>query len=149
LRALLKYWLPLLVWMSVIFTASSDRLSFEHSSRLIAPLVHWLLPNLSGESVRAVVMFGRKCAHLTEYAVLALLLWRVVPKPSGSGSPSWRWSAAGLALTLAALYAATDEIHQTFVPSREGSAWDVLADTTGAALGLLCLWAIGRLRKRW
>jgi len=27
--------------------------------------------------------------------------------------------------------------------------WDVLLDTTGAAIGLLCLWAVGRLRKRW
>ena len=54
-----------------------------------------------------------------------------------------------LALALAALYAASDEIHQTFVPSRQGSVWDVLLDTAGAAFGLLCLWTIGRLRKRW
>jgi VanZ family protein len=149
LRSLVRYWLPLLVWMSVIFTASSDRMSFEHSSRLVAPLMHWLLPNLSDDSVRAVVMFVRKCAHLTEYAVLALLLWRVLHRPPGPTTPAWRWSTAGLALGLTALYAATDEIHQTFVPSRQGSVWDVLVDTFGAAIGLLCLWAIGRVRKRW
>ena len=64
-------------------------------------------------------------------------------------TPPWRWSKAGLVLALVALYAASDEIHQAFVPSREASAWDVLLDTTGAAFGLLCLWAAGRLRKRW
>ena len=135
--------------MTVIFTASSDRMSFEHSSRLVAPLVHWLFPHLSDETVRAVVMFVRKCAHLTEYAVLALLLWRLLHQPSGPAGPSWQWSQAGLALSLAALYAASDEIHQAFVPSRQGSFWDVLLDSGGAALGLLCLWALGRWRKRW
>jgi VanZ family protein len=148
-RSLVKYWLPLLVWMLVIFSASSDRMSFQHSSRIIGPFVHWLLPHLSGEAVHAIVMFARKCAHLIEYAVLALLLWRALHKPSRLGVPSWRWSEAGLALGLTALYSASDEIHQTFVPSRQGSVWDVLVDTAGAAFGLLCLWAVGRLRKRW
>src|ERR1035437_5873862 len=149
LRSLLKYWSPLLVWMLVIFSASGDGMSFQHSSRIIGPFVRWLFPHLSDEAVHATVVFARKCAHLTEYAVLALLLWRVLRRPAEPKVPSWRWSHAGLALALAALYAATDEIHQTFVPSRQGSVWDVLLDTTGAALGLLCLWAVGRWRKRW
>jgi VanZ family protein len=149
LRVLIKYWLPLLFWMSVIFSASSDQFSFQHSSRLIGPLVRWLFPHLSDEAVHAIVMFARKCAHLTEYAVLALLIWRALRKPLNPNATSWRWPEAGLALTLAALYAASDEIHQAFVPSRQASVWDVLLDTAGAAIGLLCLWAIGRLRKRW
>ena len=124
-------------------------MSFQHSSRIIEPLVHWLLPQLSDEAVHALVVFVRKCAHLTEYAVLALLLWRALRKPSAQGRAPWRWSVAGLALALAALYAASDEIHQAFVPSREASVLDVLLDTTGAAIGLVCLWGIGRLRKRW
>ena len=148
-RSLVRYWLPLLVWMLVIFSASSDRMSFEHSSRIIGPFVHWLLPHLSYEAVRAFVMFARKCAHLTEYAVLALLIWRTLRKPAEPNASSWGWPRAGMALALAALYAASDEIHQAFVPSRQGSVWDVLLDTSGAALALLCLWAVGRLRKRW
>ena len=135
--------------MLVIFLASSDRMSFEHSSRIIGPFVHWLLPHLSDAAVRGCVMFARKCAHLTEYAVLALLIWRTLRKPPAPNAPAWRWSHAGLALALAALYAASDEIHQTFVPSREGSVWDVMLDAAGAAFGLLCLWAVGRWRKRW
>ena len=93
--------------------------------------------------------FVRKCAHLAEYAVLALLLWRALRKPPEPDAPPWRWSEAGLVLALVALYAASDEFHQTFVPSRQGCVRDVLLDTAGGAFGLLCLWAAGRLRKRW
>ena len=149
LRLRLWYWLPVLVWMSVIFSASGDRMSFEHTAGIIGPFVHWLFPQLSDDAVHAVVFTVRKCAHLTEYAVLACLLWRALRKSPGPNARSWQWSEAGLVLVLAALYAASDEIHQTFVPSRQGSVGDVLLDTIGAAIGLLCLWAIGRLRKRW
>ena len=135
--------------MGVIFSASSDRLSSQHSSRIIGPIVRWLFPHLSEEAVHALVMIVRKCAHLAEYAVLALLLWRALRKRPELNAPSWRWSEAGLALALVALYAASDEIHQAFVPSRQGGVRDVLLDTAGAALALLGLWVVGRLRKRW
>jgi len=143
------YWLPVLIWMGMIFSASSDSGSFQHSSRIIAPLVHWLLPHLSDQAVHHVVVFVRKCAHLSEYAVLALLLWRALRQNSVPGTTGWCWPKAGLILAVVALYAASDEIHQAFVPSREGSVRDVLLDTTGAAFGLFCLWGIGKLRKRW
>jgi len=149
LRSLTRYWLPVLVWMWVIFAASSDRQSFQHSSRFVEPFVRWLFPHLSDDAVHAFVMLVRKCAHLTEYAVLALLLWRALPKPPEPNAHSWRWSEVGLVLGLVALYAASDEIHQAFVPSRQGCVTDVLLDTTGAALALLCLWAVGRWRKHW
>src|ERR1017187_1838480 len=148
LRSLIRYWLPVLVWMWIIFSASGDQMSFQHSSRIIGPFVRWLLPNLSDEVIHAIVVFVRKCAHLTEYAVLALLLWRALRKPPGPGAPRWRWSEAGLALTLVALYAASDEFHQPFVPSREGSVSDARLATAGGALPLLCLGAAGRWRKR-
>jgi len=147
-RSFLRFWLPVLVWMAVIFTASSDRMSFLHSSRFIGPLVKWLFPHLSEVAFHGVVVGVRKCAHLAEYTVLALLLWRALHKPAQPGRPSWRWSEAGLILALVALYAASDEIHQAFVPSREGAVLDVLLDTTGAALALLALWCRSRLRRR-
>jgi VanZ family protein len=146
---LLGRWLPVLVWMCLIFTASGDRMSFPRSSRIIAPLVRWLFPHLPDEAVHGIVVGVRKCAHLTEYALLALLLWRALRKPPAPGAPPWQWSRAGWALALVALYAATDEFHQTFVPSRGGSVWDVLLDTLGGVGGLLVVWGIGRLRKRW
>ena len=147
IRSFVKYWLPVLVWMGIIFSASSDSGSFQHSSRIIAPLIRWLFPHVSDEGVHTVVVFVRKCAHLAEYAVLALLVWRALRKESARENTPWRWSKAALVLALVALYAASDEFHQAFVPSREASIWDVLLDTTGAAFGLLCLWGVGRLRK--
>jgi VanZ family protein len=148
LWSLIRYWLPVLVWMWVIFSASGDQSSFQRSSRIIGPFVRWIFPHLSDNAVQAIVVIVRKCAHLTEYAVLALLLWRGLRKPAKPNAAPWRWSEAGLALALVALYAASDEIHQTLVPSRQGCVTDVLLDTTGAALGLLSLWAVFSCRRK-
>lgn len=63
-----------------------------------------------------------KLAHLVEYALLGFLLGRATERPG------WAWA-------LAALYGASDEFHQGFVPGREVSLWDWLADAAGAGLG--------------
>jgi VanZ family protein len=148
-RAIIKYWLPVLVWMVIIFSASSDSMSFQHSSRILAPIIHWLLPQLTEETISSIVFFLRKCAHLTEYAVLALLLWRALRKPVRHDPRPWRWADARLALFIVAMYAASDEFHQLFVPHREGRVGDVIIDTCGGIAGLLLLWAIGRLSRQW
>ena len=135
--------------MIVIFSASSDTMSFQHSSGILSPILHWLLPSLSERSVSKIVFFVRKCAHLSEYAILALLFWRALRKPVRSDRRPWHWSEARLAILFVALYAATDEFHQLFVPTREGQVMDVVIDTTGGALGMLLLWGIGRLSKQW
>jgi VanZ family protein len=146
-RSFAKYWLPVLIWMAVIFSASGDRQSFRHSSRIIAPIVRWLFPQISDESLDAVVTFVRKGAHVAEYAVLAALCWRALRKPRKLDPRSWSWRDAGWAVSLVALYALTDEIHQSFVPSRYGSWRDVLVDTMGGVLGLLLVWAWGCWRR--
>jgi VanZ family protein len=148
-RTFLKYWLPVIVWLSLIFTASDDRASLQRSSRIIEPFLRWLLPHLTDDTVQLIVFLVRKCAHVTEYAVLALLVWRALRMPVRNDPRSWKWSEAFIALSCVALYAASDEIHQAFVPSRQGSLWDVLLDSVGAALGLLAVWAVGRWRKLW
>jgi VanZ family protein len=135
--------------MVLIFSASGDKASFQRSSRIIVPLLHWLFPGLSDDHAFAVVLAVRKCAHLSEYALLAWLVWRARRKPVPRDTRPWRWSEAGEVLWVAALYAATDEFHQTFIPNREGCLRDVLIDTTGAAAGLFLLWLFGRWRKLW
>ena len=139
----------MVIWMGVIFFASGDWASFPHSLRIIGRLLYWLFPQIPDESVHATVVFVRKGAHVAEYAVLALLLWRALRKPQRGDAWPWQWSEAGLALGLTSLYAASDELHQLFVPSRQASLRDVLLDTLGGAIGLLCLWAVGRWRRRW
>jgi VanZ family protein len=99
-------WLPVLLWAATIFAFSA-------------------IPSLnSGLGTWDYVL--RKCAHMTEYAILALLLRRA----TGRDAP---------ALLLASAYAVTDEFHQTFVAGRHGSPTDWAIDTVGAFLGLALL----------
>ena len=148
-RLFLKYWLPALIWMALIFSASADSHSYEHSSRFIEPLLRWLFPHLSETYVHDIHELFRKCAHLTEYAVLALVFWRAVRKPIKNDPRPWNWREGRFAMLLVILYAASDEFHQLFVPGRDAAVRDVFIDTVGGAAGLLALWTLGRWRKHW
>jgi VanZ family protein len=76
----------------------------------------------------------RKLAHMTEYGLLWWLWWRALDAEH---------PAAAAALTIA--YAATDEVHQTFVAGRHGTPVDVLIDATGVAVA----WTLAlRARRR-
>jgi VanZ family protein len=141
-----RTWLPPIAWMALIFTGSTDSFSSGHTVQYIAPVLRWLFPGVAEPTIDLVVFLLRKAAHLTEYAVLAVLWWRALRRPVHAASRDWSWRAAGLALLVSALWAATDELHQSFTATRSASAWDVLLDTTGAGLGLLPLWALGRWR---
>ena len=130
-----KYWLPLLLWLGVIFLGSTDLMSAEHTSRFIVPFLRWLKPDISPETLASIHFIVRKCAHLGEYAVLALLLLRAAI------------FMTNLKRSLAILYvsvwvacvvvATTDEFHQTLVASRRPLATDIMIDSGGAILGLL------------
>jgi VanZ family protein len=81
----------------------------------------------------------RKLAHAAEYAVLGALLLRALRRPLP-------------AFALAVLYAVSDEVHQTFVPGREGALLDVVVDAAGVAAGVLAWKALVSDRKvgsRW
>ena len=143
----LRYWLPALFWMALVFTASSDAQSFHHSSIYFEPLVRWLFPRLSPAQVETIHHIFRKCCHLTEYAILAWLFWRAIRKPVRNDPRPWRWAEAGLALAIVFLFAASDELHQAFVPSRMAQISDVLVDTSGGAVALLLLWLRWKLFK--
>lgn len=139
----LRYWGPLVLWMAVIFWASSDAESGRRGSRLLGPLLRWLMPGASSATLDEVIFLVRKLAHLSEYAVLAMLasrLFGVWPGPSAS----WRLSRPFLlAWGFCVLYAASDEWHQSFVPTRVGTLWDVLIDAVGAGFGLaaVAIWS--------
>ena len=148
-KSFLRYWLPVLLWMGLIFGMSTDAGAPRNTSRILGPLLRWLNPEVSEETIRGVQMVVRKGAHLTEYAILALLIWRARRRPVRGEARSWNRRDAWLAFAMAALFAATDEWHQSFVPSREGQWLDVGIDSAGAALGLMVCWAWGRWRRRW
>jgi len=140
-RLLLKYWLPVVAWMILLFVASGDLMSAEHTSRFIGPFLRWLVPDVSAATVASFQLVVRKCAHLTCYAILAALLYRAFRQDQKRSA-----RAGVLALIGAAIYASLDEFHQSFVPSRTGSPWDVAIDCAGALAGLLLYWLL-RNRK--
>ena len=135
MQRFLKYWLPLPIWLGVIFVGSTSVMSAEHTSRYVVPFLLWLKPGMSPRTIWIILVVARKCAHVTEYAVLALLLWRAL-----RSSPALHMKIPilfGAVLLGCALFAASDEFHQSFVKTRTPSVRDVLLDVTGALFGLL------------
>jgi VanZ family protein len=142
----LKYWLPALVWLGVIFFGSTDLMSAEHTSRILVPFLVWLKPNITIETVMFIQFLVRKAAHLIEYAILAMVVWRALYYGTNlKVKTSLPFVSVWLAATLVA---AADEYHQSFVPSR-GAAWgDVLIDSGGAIFGLLISYSLARRGNR-
>lgn len=73
-------------------------------------------------------LLARKAGHFGEYALLTTLWWRALATRLDPGR------ALAAAYATAVLYAASDELHQTFVRGRDGTPRDVLIDAAGAAL---------------
>jgi len=143
---LIKYWLPVCLWMLVIYWMSTGAFSSDNTSRIIEPLLYFLFPDISKESVSAAHVFIRKMGHVTEYFVLGLLLFRAF---RGTSQHQWNIRWAILAASAAAFYALTDEYHQSFVSTRTASLSDVGIDSAGAVLSqlivaLYCRWRTGR-----
>jgi len=120
-RRYVASWLPVILWMAVIFTMSS-----------------WSSPPSLPESLLDLLM--KKAAHITEYAILAGLLWWAL-----GGGTERRVKLAALAV--AVFYAVSDEFHQSFTPGRSPSPVDVLIDTVGAASALVILAAVQRRNR--
>jgi VanZ family protein len=117
---LLARWCPPIAFMAMIFIASS-------------------LPAAGGIGE---VPGGDKLLHAAGYAVLAVLVYRAMAIPRAT------LAGAAAAFAIAAVYGATDELHQWFVPSRTCALGDWLADAVGAAAGAGTWLAWGMRRRR-
>jgi VanZ family protein len=125
---IVKYWLAIALWMGFIFLMSTTAFSAANTSMIIEPILRFLLPGISGHAVEVAHGIIRKCAHLTEYFILGLLLYRAVRDGSADLHVI---SRALVALVIVAIFALTDEFHQTFVATRTASLVDVSIDTMG------------------
>jgi LmbE family N-acetylglucosaminyl deacetylase/VanZ family protein len=134
---------PLIFWIALICYASSAAMAAPQTSRIIGPLLRWLFPEITDAQLLAAHMTVRKLAHLTEYAVLALLASRAF-LTSSKEFLRRRWLAVSFAL--AASLALLDELNQSYTPTRGGSIRDSLLDVTGASLALACV-ALLRWRR--
>ncbi|MBI2863910.1 MAG: VanZ family protein [Chloroflexi bacterium] len=121
-------WLPVSLWMGAIFFLSSQS----------------ALPHLPEPFLQT---FTAKLIHLSEYAVLALLLFRAFRVAS---FVSGRLRLALIfSILVSALYAASDEFHQSFTPNRHPAVVDVLIDLCGASLALgVTLWSQRPIHRR-
>lgn len=125
----LALWWPALAWAVVISLFSTHLFTAENTGRIIIPVLHWFFPSASLQTLEFMHHIIRKCAHLTEYFILSLLILRGIR----AGRHGMRLAWAVLAIVLVAGYASLDEFHQRFVPGRTPAVTDVLIDTTGGA----------------
>jgi VanZ family protein len=117
----LSLWIPVAIYMAAIFWASS--LSVLPGA--VGGVPDWLL-------------------HSTCYAGLALVSLRATSGGRWAGVTLVTLSAA---LMLCAIYGASDEFHQGFVPGRMVEFRDWRNDVTGAAAALGAVWAWGKMRR--
>lgn len=126
-------WLAVLLYAGIIFCLSS--LPLRPPRVPLRPFPH-----------------ADKVIHLLEFAVLSLLICRALtvssetpPAEPANAPRSVRW-IPWMAIALTVFYAATDEIHQGFVPPRTPNVADFIADAIGAVLGAAAWpWTL----KRW
>jgi VanZ family protein len=139
-----KNWLPAIAWAGLISVLSTDIFSSQHTSALIIPVLHWLFPQASTQTLELLHALIRKLAHFTEYFILSIFLVRGLRGKDRGWKLRWTiW-----AVVIAAGYASFDEFHQSFVPSRTASPWDAMLDILGALAAqiFLWLWRLPRVR---
>lgn len=118
-----RYWGPVCAYAGLIFYLSSQSHPEDQ------------LPSFIG-------LFSDKILHAVEYAMLGGLFYRAFRWGTNDAVKPW---AGLLAVAAASLYGLSDEIHQAFVPNRESSGLDWLADSVGALVGV----ATARCLPRW
>jgi VanZ family protein len=119
----IRYWGPVCGYAGLIFYLSAQSHPEDH--------------------VPFVTYFSDKVLHAMEYAVFGALCYRAL---RGSGNDVWRQQAIPVAILLASLYGASDEVHQAFVPFRDSNWLDWVADTVGAAIGVTVMHRVFSLR---
>lgn len=142
----------LIVWMALIFSFSAKPAvqSVKMSTSVGKKIGMFFVPDFKKRTIKEQEAFAekidypvRKGAHACEYAVLGGLLFL-----NYCMYEKVRKKAAGLAILSGALYAASDEFHQLFVPGRSGQISDVVLDSCGVTVGVLFVGMIYFIWKR-
>ena len=139
LETLVGAWLPVAAWVAFIFAGSTETVLVGPHVAVHRPLPAVALAGAPGRGRRGLAAFWiRKAAHVSEYAVLAALLWRALLAPVWRDPRPWSWPVARQALVGSALWAASDEIHQAFTATRGASVRDVVLDSRAAPPSACC-----------
>jgi VanZ family protein len=118
--------------MAVVMYLSGDAWSAEETRGPLGVVFAWVFPTATPAQLVALHGVARTTAHLTVYAILALLWRRALRETAGAARGS-AWIALGVSIA----WAMVDEAHQATVSTRTGSGVDVLVDTVGAAVALV------------
>ena len=120
----------ILLWMYIVFGFSGQ--NGEESSG-ISFKISMLLTRNNEEISKTIEPYIRKIAHFSEYAVGGILIFLLI-LTFEKISPKVR-NISSIIITI--IYAIFDEVHQLFVPGREGKIVDVYIDTLGIITGIL------------
>jgi VanZ family protein len=144
---LLRAWWPAAIWVCLIACESTDYFSSDRTGAMLYKLVVSIFGPVNLEEFFIVHHYLRKTGHVIGYGILSLLLLRGFRATFGAGREMF-FRTASLSW-LGTLFVATmDEWHQSYIPSRTGTPWDVLLDSiAGLAFLLLAYWRLRRLHR--
>ena len=94
-----------------------------------------------------IVPFVRKLAHIFLYSIFSTAFYLYICTVKRLNKKSIKGRLI-LTVALAMLIGVLDEYHQSFIPGRGASFWDVIIDVIGALLGVMFASLIIRIRMR-
>jgi len=124
----IKYWIPAVLWIILIFWMSTGMFSSENTYLFFEPIIRFFVPSITQKEIAFLHMILRKLAHVTEYFISGLLLFRAF-KDGSDKKQEWLWAFSSLLAVV--LIAVSDEFHQSFVAVRTASIVDVGIDIFG------------------
>ena len=134
-------WLPVLIGVVIIAIESTETFGANHTSGPLRRVWEALFGAVTDPRWEVIHHILRKCGHFFAYGFIGLAWlrawWMTLPK-------SQFFTDAALALLGTAFIASCDEIHQTFLPNRTGTVWDVLLDCSGALVLELIVYLFAR-----
>lgn len=140
-RVLLSAWIPAAICVVLIAISSSDAFSSDSTGHLLRPFVEAILGALANHTWCRLLFDLRKVGHFFAYGFVSLVFfraWRMTFRLSHAYSAvTASLRAAAVALLSTLVLSSADEFHQSFLPKRTGSPFDVLLDMCGAITCLL------------
>jgi VanZ family protein len=139
-----RYYLPVILWAVVIALLSTRGFDTAFTYKLLKAVNDFWTLGYTVAQLREANAVVRKLAHVSEYFILGLLLWRALRR---GREEAWRWSWAIGTLLLGAAWAGLDELHQLFERGRGSSVVDIGWDSLGLLLALVVIYARPRKKK--
>jgi VanZ family protein len=143
-RFWINAWWPVVVAIAVICFESTEMMGADNTSGPLRAICRFLLGHDPGAQWEVIHHYIRKTGHFVGYGLMGLAWlrawWMSLPR-------SMFLQDALLAMAGTALVASADEYHQSFLPNRTSSAWDVLLDCCGALTLQLIVYIFMRLSR--